>query len=63
MTILRSLDDLVADQAEDAGCLAPTRKPRPMTLACRWSRDPDTGRLGCVWELVERPKLGPQELN
>ncbi len=31
-----------------AGASAPRR--RPVRLACRWVRDPATGRLVCTWE-------------
>jgi hypothetical protein len=64
MTILRSLDDLVADQADltDIDTAAP-RPPRPMTLECRWQREPGTGRLYCVWEMVARRKIGVTDLH
>ena len=31
-----------------AGAAAPRR--RPVRMACRWVRDPATGRLVCTWE-------------
>ena len=62
MTILRSLDDLVADETEFADIVRAA--PRvPMTLECRWQREPHTGRLFCTWEMVARPKIGLPELH
>ena len=64
MTNLRSLDDLVADQAEIDDLVPAASQPRqPMTLACRWDREPGTGALFCTWEMVPRPKLGLPDLH
>ncbi len=29
---------------------------RPVVMACRWVRDPATGRLVCVWEAEVVPR-------